>query len=129
MTYLRDAMPAPTSSQALFEEFFELVPDATLGVSPDGSILVANERAISLFGYDKDALLSKNVDELVPDRFQPSHANNRQKFFDNPVPRRMGTEHDFFAKRADGSEFPADIAVANGGSEDEPIAVVSIRDI
>ena len=43
-----------------------LMPDAGLELDPDGRILAANDRALALFGTDRDDLLGRSVEPLLP---------------------------------------------------------------
>ncbi|HUN79316.1 MAG TPA: ATP-binding protein [Solirubrobacteraceae bacterium] len=107
----------------------EVAPDAILGVDGDGKIALANAQTEILFGYARDELLGLPVEALVPERFRATHAGHRAGYFADPRTRPMGAGLELFARRHDGSEFPAEISLSSIGTENGPLAIAAIRDI
>ncbi|MBJ7353876.1 MAG: PAS domain S-box protein [Thermoleophilaceae bacterium] len=117
------------NTTAHFNEFLELIPDATIAVDGRGQIVFVNDEATSVFGYERKEMIGLNVDLLVPERFRDEHGAHRKDFFSKPRRRPVGAELNLFALRADGSEFPAEIALSVVGTEEQPLALAAIRDI
>lgn len=92
-------------------QLLDLSPDALLVVNQAGSIVVANEQAAALFGYDRGELQRLSLESLMPVRFRGIHANHRQHFFSTPRTRPMGVGLQLFGLRKDGTEFPVDISL------------------
>ena len=58
-----DAPPPPLGPSGRFiADFLEFVPDATVGVGPDGTIVLCNAQAAHVFGYDPGELLGELYD-------------------------------------------------------------------
>lgn len=112
-----------------FEEFIELVPDAIVGSDLDGSIRFANSHAAKLFGYPRGALVGVHVNTLIPERLHNAHEKDRLASFGDLRERPMHVVEGLVAKRADGSEFPADISLMWLKTERGNIATTVIRDI
>jgi len=87
-------------------------PTALIMVTPDGSIMMANQHAEQLSGYRTGELIGEPVDHLVPDRHSASHASHRAKFIKSPEPRAMGLGRDLFLRRKDGTEVPVEIGLS-----------------
>ena len=89
--------------------FFEVVPDAIVGVSRDGAILFVNSLAASLFGHEPDELVGKPIERLMPRSFCEalSHAVAAS---DDAQPSRKPTVTllQTAGRRRDDSEFPAE---------------------
>ncbi|HYM46797.1 MAG TPA: ATP-binding protein [Solirubrobacteraceae bacterium] len=116
--------PQPSAEIALLE----LVPDAIVAVGRDGRIAFANAQAEALFGYDREELLGRPVEMLMPDRFQEAHRSLLADHFKNPRTRPMGAGLELYGSGRDGSEFPAEISLASIATEDGPLVIAAIRD-
>jgi PAS domain S-box-containing protein len=112
-----------------FEQFLEFVPDAIVGVGPAGRIVLVNQHAEELFGYEREELEDHELDLLVPERFRKLHPRQRASYFDKPYPREMGADIELFGMRKDGSEFPAEISLASLEWNGQRIATAAIRDV
>jgi len=115
---IRSTPPSPredkpmTIDQQLLAELVELAPDAMLIVDASGRILYANQRVSDLFGYRREAIVSRSVDVLLPERLQARHAHHRRHFAEDPRARPMGAGFDLLGRRSDGSEFPLEISLS-----------------
>jgi PAS domain S-box-containing protein len=111
------------------EDLLESVPDAVVAVASDGAIVLVNREAERVFGYERDELLGEPVEVLVPARFRSDHVAHRQRYFESPGTRPLGTGLEFHGLRSDGSEFPADIAVSPIDTGRGTTAVVVVHDL
>src|SRR6059036_1956526 len=97
------------------EEKFRLATEASpsgiILVNDRGHIVLVNSQIEKLFGYQREELLGKLVDILVPERFASQHPAHRAEFFAAPTARAMGAGRELFARRKDGSEFPVEIGL------------------
>ncbi|MGE4001994.1 MAG: PAS domain S-box protein [Planctomycetaceae bacterium] len=90
----------------------EASPTGKIMIDEQGRIVLVNAVAERLFGYDRDELLHRPVEVLLPERFQPQHPRLRAAFFASPKVRRMGEGRDLYGLRKDGSEFPVEIGLS-----------------
>lgn len=112
-----------------FEQFLEFVPDAIVGVGGNGRIVLVNQHAEELFGYERDELEDHELDLLVPERFRKMHPRYRANYFKAPYAREMGADIELFGMRKDGSEFPAEISLSSIEWHGQTIATAAVRDI
>ncbi len=113
-----------------FQAMLDAAPDAMVGVSSDGRILMANVQTEVLFGHRREELIGRQVEILVPERFQELHPKHRAAFFEEPKTRPMGMHLDLAGRRADGTEFPAEVSLSTIETEEEGlIAIAAIRDM
>jgi PAS domain S-box-containing protein len=115
-----------TIHQQLLADLVEFAPDAMLIVDASGQILYANQRVTHVFGYERDAIVNRSVDVLLPERLRARHAHHRRNFAEDPRTRPMGAGLDLLGRRADGSEFPLEISLS---PLRDGLAAAAIRDV
>jgi len=106
----------------------ECAPDAFVGVGGDGLIMLVNAQTETLFGYAREELIGCPLATLVPERFRERHETHRAAYFEDPRVRPMG-EGRLYARRRDGSEFPAEICLSSVQTADGAVALAAIRDV
>lgn len=90
----------------------EPLPDGILLCDSKGRIVFANRRVEAMTGYTHQELIGRTVEVLVPDGLRAAHRRHRIEYQARPRPRSMGSvDHDYAVRRADGSQFSADIAL------------------
>lgn len=117
----------------MFDDSFEAVfTHATIGIivcNEQGRIVSSNRHACALFGYSEESMDDLSIDALVPDSVAGRHAQLRASFKANPQVRAMGHGRDLFAKRKDGSVFPAEISLSYFYHQKAMLVVAYIIDI
>ncbi|MBS1655004.1 MAG: PAS domain S-box protein [Bacteroidetes bacterium] len=114
----------------LFTGLLESAPDAIIGINSNMEILFFNQQAEKVFGYSAAEIKGRSHELLIPSRFLAVHKNHTSNYFNSPSSRNMGNARSsLFAKRKDGSEFPADISLNMLQYKGENIVIVSVRDI
>jgi len=130
--FLRRIMDANANLAEVRDELAMLLrqaPDAILHVASDGRILRANDRALALFGYARDELLHKYVEDLIPNRYRTDHVGIRENAFGNMSSRPIGDGAALFAKTKDGMEVPVEISLNFSMSGGKRIATAIVRDV
>lgn len=114
-TGLLYAVARDVTAERLEQERFRLAleasPSAMVMVDHRGSIVLLNRAAETLFGYDRDELIDRPIELLVPTRFRRRHPRHRKRFVSQPTARPMGAGRDLTARRRDGTEFPVEIGL------------------
>ncbi len=128
-----DAAPsfsAKTTAEVIRStDLLETLPDATVAVDLDGTIVQVNTQAQELFGYGRDELIGQKVEMLVPDRYRGQHHHHREDFAQAPKTRRMGAELDLYGRRRNGTEFPVEISLSPVSTGKGGLVLSAIRDI
>lgn len=98
-----------THSQ-FFRALFDSAFDATVVVSEEGTIVLANPACQGLLGHSPAELFGRSVDTLVPHRFK-AHGERRKEYDASPHARSMGRGIALYARHADGHDIPVDISL------------------
>src|SRR5450631_206349 len=112
-----------------FEGLLEAVPDALVGVDQCGVIRFVNHQAESMFGYEGADLVGARIELLVPKSVQKVHKKHRESYNSAPTTRHIGTDLILSGRRADGTEFPADIALSPLKTVDGTVVIAAVRDM
>lgn len=119
-----------TRELSIKEEYYrhitEYAPCGIIIANENGEIETVNPQTCILFGYDKEEMIGKSVDSLIPLRYQHQHVKHRQNFKQNPSHRRMGLGRDIFGLTKLGDEFPAEIGLAQFFDGDSPKTLATI---
>ena len=115
--------------EARFRATVESAPTAMVMTDAAGLILLVNAETEKLFGYQREELLGREVEVLVPERYRVQHPHLRARFLTSPEARRMGAGRDLFGLRKDGSEFPVEIGLNPLETDEGPLVLAAIVDI
>jgi PAS domain S-box-containing protein len=108
-----------------FRGLMEAAPDAMVVINQTGEVVLLNGRAEKQFGYQRNELLNRPIEILIPQRFRSQlHA-----FLGQPQVRAMGQGLELFGLRKDGSEFPAEIMLSPLENAKGILITAAIRDI
>jgi PAS domain S-box-containing protein len=116
-------------NEVMFKVFFEKAPDAIFAIEKDGTIVTASNKAMELFGYEKNSLIGTTIESLMPNGFADVHKKHRMAFAQKPETREMGKGLDLLAKRKDGTLFFAEISISPIHFDDREIVLASVRDV
>jgi diguanylate cyclase (GGDEF)-like protein len=108
--------PAPRQAQASFEDLLHAAPEALMVVACDGIVVEANRRAEQAFRAGPHGLTGQPAGDLLP-------------AYPTLPPDMIDAGGEIVARRADGTEFPAEISVNALGSAAGCELLVSVRDV
>lgn len=128
LTRERDAQDHARSMDR-FKELLEAAPDAIIEVDGDGHIVLMNAATEQNFGYSREELLGKTVDQLVPQELRSQHIHHRLGYEKSPVRRPMGTGLHLQGQRKDGTRFPVEISLSPVKSAEGFRVSAVIRDV
>jgi PAS domain S-box-containing protein len=107
----------------------EAAPDGIVCADENGTILVVNRQTEALFDYDRDDMVGRSVEELLPSRLRGAHRAHRAGYRVDPRTRPMGAGMQLVGRRSDGTEFPVEISLSPLETEDGVVVIAVVRDI
>lgn len=116
-------------SEARFRQVVEGSPGPTALVDRHARITLVNGALEQLFGASREHLIGASIDMLIPPRYREHHGALFLSFFAAPRARDMAGRKALNALRANGEEFPVEIALNPVELGGEPHVIATIIDI
>ena len=126
---VNSADPIRAPSDRLFRTAVESSPTGVVMVDLEGTIILVNRETERMFGYDRDELLGRPVDMLVPPPARDAHPGFRRGFHSEPRSRSMGAGRDLHGRRKDGTEVPVEIGLSPVEIDGSSFVIASVVDI
>ncbi len=82
-----------------------------------------------VFGYPRSELVGQPIEKMIPPHLHRKHAVYRSSYVNEPIPRSMGQGRALRGLRADGTEFPVEVALQPVTTGDEQFVICSVLDI
>lgn len=86
--------------------------DSIIVIDEKGIIESVNPAVEKMFGYSTQALVGRNVKQLMPMPYQKEHDAYLSRYQETHEANIIGAGREVEARRADGSTFPIDLAVS-----------------
>lgn len=115
--------------EAHLTSVLDTVPDATVVIERDGTIVSFNSAAVRQFGYREDEVVGRNVRMLMPEPYRREHDGYMQRYLHTGERRIIGIDRVVVGARKDGSTFPMKLAVGEMKSADKVYFTGFIRDL
>jgi two-component system sensor kinase FixL len=132
MTLLRVAEPQEERAQRLEREFqavLDAAVDAVVLFDHEGRIELLSHAGERMFGYNEEDVVGLKVNILLPEPYRSQHDHYLRQYIEAGEPRIVGIGRELLAKRRDGSEFAAELAIGRVQGTNPPRFVGFIRDI
>jgi PAS domain S-box-containing protein len=117
-------------SRAQFESIVTSALDAIVNVSGDGRVVLMNPAAERMFGCPADAVIGHAFDRFVQESsrkwYRAAIVAGADADVSSPAPGRVGA---MVARRADGTEFPAEASISEVVGGQGRLFTVILRDV
>ena len=108
----------------------EAALDCIITMDSGGRIREFNPAAEACFGYRRSEILGRSLAELIiPPHRRRAHQEGIERYMRSGKSRMLGKRMEMTAMRADGSEFPVELAIAEAQGVDGVVFVGYLRDI
>jgi PAS domain S-box-containing protein len=104
--------------------------DAIITVDAEQHIVLFNEAAERIFGYQADAMIGQSLEKLIPAHHRPKHQSYIQTFADTNTPTRFMADHRMVAAiRATGEQFPIEVSISQVDTGGQKLFTAIVRDV
>src|SRR5690606_32689080 len=87
---------------------FEAVSEGVIVVNNEQVIVSTNASAEHMFGYEKNELMGRHLNILIPHEYHAGHAAHVDGFMEHKESRQMGRGRDLFGAHKSGHAFPVE---------------------
>jgi PAS domain S-box-containing protein len=94
----------------------ETAADAMITFGIDGRIRTANPATETLFGYAREALIGRPVEELLAPAIRADLAGRRERYLRTGIRTMSWTSSELTGCRSDGSDFPIEVSIGENTS-------------
>jgi PAS domain S-box-containing protein len=115
--------------QSHMKSLFENATEGIILTSDKGIVVLANPAACRMFGYTSDELQGQPVEIFLPRKYQTSHVQMRNGFYQDPQNREMGSGRDLYGQRKNGDNFPVEVSLSAYRQQNNQFVIAFIVDI
>ncbi len=119
VTELKHAESAYRASEARWRAIIDSAVDAIIVIDSRGRIETFNSGAERLFGYRAEEILGQSVNLLMPPPFRDEHDAYLAAYLAGAPGKVIGLGREVTARRRNGEDFPARLAVAEASVDGE----------
>ncbi len=117
-------------SEARLASIVDSAMDGIITVDAAQRVVQFNHAAEQMFNVRREDAIGGPLERFIPQRFRAAHHAHVEQFAGTGVTsRRMGDATTLWALRADGTEFPIDASISQGGDPGNRFFTVILRDI
>ncbi len=117
-------------NQARKAAILESALDCVVGMDPNGLVIEWNPAAERTFGHLRaDAMGRPMADLVIPPRYRDDHWRGLARYLATGEAVVLNRRVQVVGMRADGSEFPAELAVTRGSGDERLFFTATLRDI
>jgi anti-anti-sigma factor len=113
---------------ALLWQVIDALGDGLALTRRDGEIVLVNRRCAEMFGYQRDELVGKRVEALVPADLRTVHERERAQYVLRPTARPMAARARLVGVRKDGATVPVEISLSPVPTTTGELVLAVIRD-
>jgi len=117
-------------SERNIRTLLESSKDAMVAIDTRGRVSIFNPAAEEMFGWTAKDMLGAPLTRILPPSVRGVHSQNVRGFFTKGSPNAaMGKTVELEACRADGTEFPVELSLSQGGTGKDRFVLAVLRDI
>jgi PAS domain S-box-containing protein len=113
----------------MFKRLTELSPEAMIFTDSEGMVELVNSQVEHLFGYDRQDILGKNINMLVPQNVAANHDAHVKNIVMNPINWLMDNGEKLYGRYSDGAMFPVEVSLSEVQLGNRLLVAASVRNI
>ncbi|OWJ91516.1 histidine kinase [Pseudomonas sp. A46] len=130
ITQRKEAEQALRASELQYRAITNTALDCFIGMDERGRVLAFNPAAERCFGIGREQALGRSLLKLIiPPRFREAYERGLEHYLMTGQGAFLGKRMEVVAQRADGEEFPAELALTQVPGDEGPRFICYLRDI
>jgi diguanylate cyclase (GGDEF)-like protein/PAS domain S-box-containing protein len=118
------------ASEARVRAVVDSALDCIIAMDADGHVLDFNPAAERTFGYARADIIGQRLaDKIIPAAYRERHAKGLERYVATGQSNVLGKRIEITALRADGSEFPVELAITVTPTGGKPVFTAHLRDL
>ena len=117
------------SDSPKFEAVMNTLVDGAIMIDAKGLITSFNLACETMFGYEREAVIGRNISLLMPEPYRGNHDQYIQNYQSSMKPQIIGIGREVEGQRKDGTVFPMHLSVGEVKGEKQSSFVGIIRDL
>jgi anti-anti-sigma factor len=113
---------------AVLWQLIDALGDGLALTSQDGEIVVVNRRCAEMLGYERNELVGRPIESVVPANLRATHEAYRANYAKAPQARPMAERARLVALRRDGGTLPVEISLSPVPTATGQFVLAVIRD-
>jgi PAS domain S-box-containing protein len=127
---MRRSRQEALESEARKRAMFESALDCVITMDHEGKVVEFNPAAEKTFRYQKGEVIGRQLaDLIIPPGSREKHREGMKRYTDSGKSAIIGRRIEVTAMRADGAEFPAELALTRVDINEQPLFTAYLRDI
>ena len=102
----------PEEAALQLEAIIQSATDGIISIDISGRMVLVNQAAAELFGYEKEEMLGQNINMLMPAYHARQHDGYIGNYMKTGEAKIIGIGRDVVAQRKDGSQFPIRLSIS-----------------
>ena len=119
-------------NQQMLAGILEYADEAIISIDEQYKILLFNQGAEKIFGYQASEIMGQSLDTLLPEKFRHIHRQHIDQFSDSMEQARSMAQRsssNVYGLRNNGEEFPAEASISKLHTHEGLIFTVMLQDI
>lgn len=117
------------SSDDIYQILTEAISEGIVVVNDRQEIVATNQSLDALFGYNKNELVGKPLNVLIPKNYHTDHGAHFSSFMEERSKRQMGHGRNLYGVKKDGSLFPVEAGLNPFSVYDKHYVMALVIDI
>lgn len=116
-------------SEKALGRLFEAARSAIIIVDTHGKMTLVNTKTEEFFGYEREEMLNRSLEMLLPERFRDGIGGVPGSYLSNMLTHQMGAEMEICGLKKDRTEFPVEIFLSPWDTGEQQLIVAIMRDV
>jgi len=126
---LRRSEEALKNSETQLRSVLDTVGEGIIVIDATGNIVMLNQEVQNLFGYQRDDLVGKNLQVLMPEKYRTAHATGMKRYLETDVAKVLGKQLELEGQNKNGLIFPIELRITETQIKGRTLFTAAVRNI